>query len=60
MNEQPRAPKVVKLTAGQPRVPEPHPADYSATIPAKTLDLIDAHCNQAELSAGKPLQHLDW
>ncbi len=60
MKEQPRAPKVVKLAAGQPRVPEPHAADYSASIPTKTFDLIDARCNQAEMSGGKTLQRFDW
>ena len=60
MSEKPRAPRVIKMTAGQPRVPEPHPADYSTPISDATLALIDELCPQAELSSGKTLQRLEW
>ena len=59
MQEEFRAPKVVKMTAGEPRVPEPHPADYSAPIPDATLSLIDDLCNQNELSSGRVLQRFE-
>lgn len=59
MNDQHRAPKIVRVSAGQPRVPEPHPADYSAPIPDTTLAFIDELCNQNELSSGRTLQRFE-
>lgn len=59
MNDEIRAPKLVRMTAGEPRVPEPHPADYSGHIPHTTLSLIDERCNQNELSSGRTLQRFE-
>lgn len=59
MNDQHRAPKIVRVSAGEPRVPEPHPADYSAPITDATLALIDELCNQNELSSGRTLQRFE-
>lgn len=60
MKETSRAPKTVRLTAGKPRVPEPHPADYSEAIPETAFQLIDERCDQSVLSGGKTLQRFDW
>lgn len=60
MNEHPRAPKVVRMTPGEPRVPEPHPADYSKPISDEVFGLIDQVCAQNELSSGRTLQRFEW
>lgn len=60
MKEPQRTPKVVELTAGAPRVPPPHPDDYSSPISDATFALIDEQCDQNELSSGKPLQRFEW
>jgi hypothetical protein len=60
MSDQPRPSRVVSMTPGEPRVPEPHPADYSNNIPDSVLDLIDERCNQNELSSGRTIQRFEW
>ncbi|MDB5439772.1 MAG: hypothetical protein JWM33_2199 [Caulobacteraceae bacterium] len=52
MNEDPRAPKVVSLTPGKPRVPEPHPAEYG-DAPDEMFAHIDRETDQAAMAAGK-------
>lgn len=59
MNDQNRAPKVVRVAAGAPRVPEAHPDDYSAAIPDATFDLIDELLPQAELAGGRTLHRFE-
>jgi len=59
MTEEIRAAKIVRMTTGQPNVPAPHQADYSAHIPNASLDLIDHLCNQNELSSGRTLQRFE-
>lgn len=59
MHEEIRAPKVVRMTPGEPHVPAAHPADYSKPIPEATLALIDELCNQNEMSSGRTLQRFE-
>jgi hypothetical protein len=60
MTDQPRASRTVRMTPGQPRVPEPHPADYSTPVTDAALALVDELCNQNELSSGRSLQRFEW
>ncbi len=60
MNDTRRAPRAIKMTSGEPRVPEPHPADYSTAIPQANLDLIDKLCDQKQLSSGRTIQRFEW
>lgn len=59
MNDHNRAPKVVRVAAGRPRVPEPHAANYSTPIPNATFDLIDELCPQPELAGGRILHRFE-
>lgn len=60
MTDVPRVSRVVRVAAGRPRVPEPHPADYSTPIPDANLKLIEELCDQKVLSSGKILQRFEW
>lgn len=59
MHDEIRKSRVVRMNAGEPRVPEPHPADYSKPISDQTLSLIDELCNQNELSSGRVIQRFE-